>query len=261
MKRIFPLACAALILAACSGARHSTSSLTLMSWNVGALGKFSENSAAQVSDMVKGYGADIVGLCELDSCTLRSNGVNQLEELTGLFGKGWKGVFGRALAFGGGQYGVGVASRCRIVSSFLIPLPKLDGSEPRACQVVETPQCWFAVTHLDFTEGEARMRQAMIVSSALKDRCKGKPVFLTGDFNSEPDSEVIGFLRRDWEMLSPALPSYPSTDARVCIDYIFVLKGSADYELLNSEIVSECPYTDVTTASDHLPAVVTLKLK
>ena len=53
MKHIIPFACTLLILAACSSSRHNSSSLTLMSYNVGALCKFNEDSAPEVAYVIK----------------------------------------------------------------------------------------------------------------------------------------------------------------------------------------------------------------
>ena len=254
MKHIIPFACTLLILAACSSSRHNSSSLTLMSYNVGALCKFNEDSAPEVAYVIKSCGADMVGLCELDSCTLRSAWVNQIEEIEGLLGRRWEGVFGSAMPFGGGKYGVGVVSRLPILNSFLVPLPRFDGSEPRACLAVETRDFWFAVTHLDFTGGEARGLQAELLSAALKERCKGKPVFLAGDFNSTPDDPVIMRLLEDWELLSSSAPTYPSDAPRVCIDHIFRLRDGT-FPRVKAEVVGG----DVAeSASDHLPTLVRL---
>ena len=65
---------------------------------------------------------------------------------------GWNYWFSMAMAYREGAYGVGVAVPDQILNSFSISLPKGDGSEPRACSVVETKKFVLASTHLDYTD-------------------------------------------------------------------------------------------------------------
>lgn len=260
MKRFYPIVLATFLACSCSAGTTSytepAGSITIISYNVGVLNKYCADSAPLVAGLVKENEADLVGFCELDKCTVRSKGRDQLKELTGLLGKGWKGKFCSALHFGGGDYGVGVASRKKILRSFQIHLPKGDGSEPRVCQVIETPECFFAVTHLDYTQGTARDRQATQVSETLRKKCVGKPVILCGDFNAAPDSRTLELLGRNWEIVSSGAYTFPSREPRACIDYIMVLKGSCSYLVEKAEVISEGEA--VRDASDHLPTLVRL---
>ena len=69
---------------------------------------------------------DVVALQELDSMTGRSGRHDQLGELASR--TGYHPVFGAAIEFNGGLYGVGILSREMPVSTKRIPLP---GEEPR----------------------------------------------------------------------------------------------------------------------------------
>ena len=55
--------------------------------------------------------ADLVGISELDSCTVRTGRVFQLKKFAELMGKEWSYEYSRAMAYQGGAYGDGIASR------------------------------------------------------------------------------------------------------------------------------------------------------
>lgn len=240
--------------------------LTIVSYNVGAFNKYVKNSSPAVAKMMKEVRADVIGLCELDSCSLvRNQRRDQLAEFVGQMGEGWFGHFGKAMSFGGGGYGVGavVSPRFRIRDSYTIALPKGKGSEPRAAAVVETDRFIFACAHLDFADAPSRLKQAEVVSEKLMERFKetGKPVILCGDMNAAPDNPTMDYFRENWDIVSPYDLSFPSDKPRACIDYIMVLKGSCNYRAVSRTgartfFMSGNP----KTASDHLPVVVKLRL-
>lgn len=236
------------------------SSIKFMTYNVGAFGKYSEDSVPEVAAMIGETGPRAVALNELDSCNTRHD-VFQAEYLARCLG-GWEYSFGRAMPYAGGAYGNGVVTRDRIIRSFTIALPKGEGSEPRSCAVVETPGYVFASVHLDHISAEARVRQAGIVSERLVSEYGGssKPVFLCGDFNDTPESRTLGVLSDDWELLSDTSYSYSSQDPYVCIDYILVLKNGARVKPLKSEVMREFKSGDVKHASDHLPVYVKVRI-
>ena len=71
-----------------------TRTLCVMTYNVGAFGKYKENSIPDVAAAVRAAGADIVSLNELDSCN-RRHGTYQLEEFANAMG-GWDYHFASA---------------------------------------------------------------------------------------------------------------------------------------------------------------------
>ena len=87
------------------------------------------------------------------------------------------------------------------------------------------------------------------------------PVFLCGDMNCEPNDEPITELKKNWTMLSVTKNTYPAINSKKCIDFIFVLKNNANYELVASDVPTNFKYGDVKVASDHLPVYVDVKLK
>lgn len=243
-----------------------TYTLTVVSYNVGTFSKYVRDSSGEVAAMCLEVGADLIGLCELDSCSvIRNDRRNQLAEFVGELGDGWTGHFGKAMTFGSGGYGVGAVAgpRFRVDTSYTVPLPQFDGTEPRAAAVLETDRVIFACAHLDYAKGEARDKQAEILSHKLTARyvMTGKPVILCGDFNAAPDSRTLDYLRQYWDIVSPYDLSFPSDKPRVCIDYVMVLKGTCDYRVVGrAGVRSKFKFGNPATASDHLPVVVKLRL-
>lgn len=236
------------------------SSIKIMTYNVGAFGKYSEDSAPEVASMIKEAAPRAVALNELDSCNRRHD-VFQAGHLAQCLG-GWEYSFGRAMPYAEGAYGNGVVTKDRIVRSFTIALPKGNGSEPRSCAVVETPGYVIASVHLDHVSSEARLIQVRTVSERLVSEYgrTAKPVFLCGDFNDTPGSETLQALSKDWTRLSGTAYSYSSRDPHVCIDYILVLNNGARVKTLKSSVLDSFRSGNVSHASDHLPVFAKVRI-
>ena len=119
-------------------------------------------------------------------------------------GLGLVSCFGAALDLGFGlSFGNAVLSRFPIIDSCTTSLPNERGAEPRALLTakIDAPfgPVLFGSTHLAwrFDEGALRMRQVQAIASELEQRRNGisYPPILVGDFNAEPDSDEIRFLR------------------------------------------------------------------
>ena len=265
-KYTFIIVLLAGLFAAIQPASAQKRTVRLMSYNVGAFGKELEDSAPMIARMITELGAETMGLNELDSCNRRHD-INQAQHLADELNKvaaarnerpRWQGRFGRAMAYAGGAYGCGIVSRSRIVDSYYIALPKGEGSEPRVCVVIETPRYVFATCHLDHIGEAARLEQARVLTEALQARYGNsrKPVFLSGDFNDEPDSAVIRQLSRDWTLLSPLEYTYSAKHPHVCIDYFWLLHNGARAAVTSSAVPTAFSTGDVLTASDHLPVYI-----
>ena len=84
----------------------------LVTYNVGVFTKYvSDGSYQMIADMMTEGKADLVGISELDSCTVRTGRVFQLKKFAELMGKEWSYEYSRAMAYQGGAYGDGIASR------------------------------------------------------------------------------------------------------------------------------------------------------
>ena len=77
--------------------------VTVVSYNVGVFNKYVPDSSGEVAEMMQEVRADVIGLCELDSCSVvRNDRRDQLKEFVAKMGSGWFGHFGKAMGFGGG---------------------------------------------------------------------------------------------------------------------------------------------------------------
>ena len=188
---------------------------------------------------------DVVALQELDSMTGRSGNRDQLGELASR--TGYHPVFGAAIEFDGGQYGVGILTREMPVSTKRIPLP---GEEPRVLLVVELEDYVIACTHLDLDEAQRMASVPLIVEEAQRWQ---KPFLLVGDWNDEPSSELLELMTQYFIVLSGEEATYPADEPAVCIDYVAVFNGRA--EAIDSHVIDE------PEASDHRPLVVWVRLR
>ena len=169
---------------------------------------------------------------------------------------GYDGHFARAFPFADGAYGNGTISAKPVLKSYSVPLPKLEGSEPRSIAVIETEEMVFASTHLDFKASSKE--QAVVLNDWFASHFSGyaKPVILCGDMNSRPESDTIKELEKCWTRLSGTGFTYSVEDPHGCIDYIFHLNGSAPVTVVSADVIT----SGVSELSDHLPVKVTLTL-
>ncbi len=188
---------------------------------------------------------DVVALQELDSMTGRSGHYDQIGELA--LRTGYHPVFGAAIDFDGGRYGVGILSHETPVSTKRIPLP---GEEPRVLLVVELEDYVIACTHLDLEEAQRMASVPLIVEEAQRWQ---KPFLLVGDWNDEPSSELLELMTHYFTILSGDEATYPADEPTECIDYVAVFNGRA--EAIDSHVIDE------PEASDHRPLVVWVRLR
>ena len=188
---------------------------------------------------------DVVALQELDSMTGRSGHRDQLDELASR--TGYHPIFGAAIDFDGGQYGVGILSHEIPLSIRRIPLP---GEEPRVLLVVELEDYVIACTHLDLDEAQRLASVPLIVEEAQQWQ---KPFLLVGDWNDTPDSELLEVMTQHFTVLSGDEATYPADEPTECIDYVGVFNGRA--EAIESHVIDE------PKASDHRPLVIWVRLQ
>ena len=188
---------------------------------------------------------DVVALQELDSMTGRSEQRYQLGELAAR--TAYYSVFGSAIDFDGGKYGVGILTREPPLSTKNIPLP---GEEPRVLLVVELKDYVIACTHLDLEEEQRLASIPLIVEEAQRWQ---KPFILAGDWNDTPDSELLQEIKKSFTILSGNAPTFPADEPQECIDYVASYKGHPT-EAIEYIVIDE------PAASDHRPLVVRLKL-
>ena len=188
---------------------------------------------------------DVVALQELDSMTGRSGQHNQLGELANRIQ--YYPVFGSAIDYDGGKYGVGILTREQPVSTKRIPLP---GEEPRVLLVVELKDYVLACTHLDLEEEQRLASVPLIVEEAQHWQ---KPFILAGDWNDAPDSQLLQEMTQYFTINSGNQATYPADTPQECIDYIATFKERLAVTL-------EYDVIDEPAASDHRPLVVSIQL-
>ena len=188
---------------------------------------------------------DVVTLQELDSMTGRSGHRYQLGELADR--TQYHPIFGSAINYDGGKYGVGILTRENPLSVKCIPLP---GEEPRVLLVVELKDYVIACTHLDL-EAEQRLASVpLIVAEAQRWQ---KPFLLAGDWNDIPGSPLLQEMTKSFTILSGDDATFPADEPQECIDYVASFKGQS-VMVLKSNVIDE------PKASDHRPLVVNVGL-
>lgn len=126
---------------------------------------------------------------------------------------------------------------------------------------------WVFNTHFDHVGKEARTKSAVLIIDKIKSlNTEGYPVFLTGDFNMEPDHESIDYITqtlKDSKAISEIDFGPEGTfngfhfDQPVTrrIDYIFV---SEDVKVNKYAVLSD--NWNMQYPSDHLPVLIDAKL-
>ena len=127
---------------------------------------------------------------------------------------------------------------------------------------------WVFNVHLDHIGNEARIKGVQLVLSKIKEfNTKNYPVFLMGDFNSEPDTPQIAEIKKvmdDTREISKEKPFGPSGTfnsfkhneaVTLRIDYIFISKNS-NLKVLKYAVLSDA--INLKYPSDHLPVYIEL---
>jgi len=125
---------------------------------------------------------------------------------------------------------------------------------------------WVFNVHLDHIGNEARIKGVQLVLSKIKEfNTKNYPVFLMGDFNSEPDTPQIAEIKKvmndtkDVSVEKPFGPAGTFNDfehnkpVTLLIDYIFISKNSG-LKVQKHAVLSDSK--DLKYPSDHLPVYI-----
>ena len=188
---------------------------------------------------------DIVALQELDSMTKRSNFHYQLGELASR--TSYHDIFGKAIEFDSGTYGIGVLSRELPLSTRNIALP---GDEPRLLLVVEMKNYVLACTHLDLEE-EPRLESVPLIVEEAK--LWEKPFILAGDLNDSIESPLLKEITKYFTINSGDEPTFPADEPNERIDYVATF-NNCQVKMIESVVIAE------KEASDHRPLLVKLQL-
>lgn len=235
-----------LAMLAVSATTVSAQKVRVMSYNVrNGNGMDGIKSIERCADIVYKAKPDVVAVQELDSMTRRNNFyvLGKMAEHAG-----YHAYYGPTIPYRGGKYGIGVLSKKPALSVKFHRLP--CRKEPRGLLVVEFKKYYLLCTHLSLNEQDRVTSVGIIrnIVSKLK-----KPVFIAGDMNALPTSKPITIFKEYATLLSDDSQfTFPSTNPRICIDYIFGSNGS--FSVLKNHIFND------TLASDHHPLYVDVKI-
>ncbi|MFT3927532.1 MAG: endonuclease/exonuclease/phosphatase family protein [Myxococcales bacterium] len=226
---------------------------------------------------------DFIGLQEVLELDLGGNRTSQAQEL--IEGTPYQYVFGCAqMMMPGLEFGNAVLSKHPILASETLRLPGEESGETR-CVVyarLGTPfgEVPVFVTHLNWKlhQGSVRVRQVKRLVELIEERApvgKGFPPVLMGDFNAEPESDEIRWLRGHatlegrsvyfadaWVYGGDGSPGYTfdrrnpyaarAHEPPRRLDYIFVRGPDSQWngEPLSTRLVLDAPEEGVW-ASDH----------
>ncbi len=225
---------------------------------------------------------DLVALQEVDQGTRRAGGVDQPAELARL--TGMEVVFGRNIDFDGGGYGTAVLTKLPIRSHESVKLksfypPTATNAEQRGVQVVELgkkdgPGLLFLNTHLDYRPpDDERMASAATINELILKR-ENELAILAGDFNAQPQSQVIAEFAKQWKIagwgtgvVSARLKgnraaardglmlfTYPAEEPEKWIDYV-MCRPADHWKIVEVRVLEE------PVASDHRPVLAVLRRK
>ena len=207
-----------------------------------------------LAKVVEESGADVVGLQEVSRGWLIWGGVDMLTWLSQRLDMPY--VSGPT---GDAQWGNAILSRYPIVSAETFPLPPDDLLLLRGYIIAEIDAGGGTITLIDthFTHRGRDYAVRELQASALVSAWDGVPsTVIVGDMNATPDSDAMqilsgaGLINVAAEIGTLPIFTSPADNPSRQIDYIW---ASPDLGFEDLEIVQ-------TTASDHLPVVVTIAL-
>ena len=277
MKRLIYL-----LAAVASTACGSATSLSVMTFNM----RYDNPEDGQnnwrfrrerIAGVIKAQEVDVLGTQELLS--------NQFNDLSGLL-TGYQGVgVGRLDGAESGEYCAVFFRKDRFTlldsgTFWLSETPEVVGSLgwDGACERIATwvvlrdrdgRELFFIDTHLDHVGQVARDEGVSLLMKRIETLSGGRPVILTGDFNSEPGSSVVAHVQKDGVLRdAKAIAAQRSgTDwsfsdfgqipeaERPLLDYIFV---SGDIEAVRYEVLPDI--FDGGYVSDHAPVMAVVKI-
>lgn len=239
-KSVFLIFIASLFFTAASATGQNLRVITYNLHNGVGLDKVRDH--ARLANIISSAQPDFVGVQEVDSLTRRSGQrylLGELAELTGMVP-----VYAPAIDYDGGKYGIGILAKSEPDSVVRIPLPGRE--EKRVLVVTYYNNVVFANTHLSLTPEDA-LASAGIIHDVLGN--EKRPVILTGDLNSLPDSPAIKALMADFTIVSPeGIPTFPANAPTERIDYIMVSRDK-NCRVTQSDVIND------PVASDHRPVI------
>lgn len=209
-----------------------------------------------VVSVIRKENPDVVTLQEVDKLVPRSNKQDQTRLIANQLNMDYH--FYKAINLGGGEYGVAILSKYKLSNIKQLTLPKVENKAETRILGYADIEFWgqkitIACTHLDARDEPTRVLQTEAIVKELQP--VANPIILCGDMNSSVGSKSMKFLQEYFEnsCTNNCGLTVPSVNPKNTIDY--VLTRNTNWLVKSHSVIAE------TYASDHLPIMVTFKLK
>lgn len=228
---------------------HAQNDLRIMTYNIrNGMGMDMKPDYKRTANVINQFHPDIVAVQEVDSVTSRSNKRFVLGELSDMTGMHYS--YAPAINYDGGKYGIGLLSNEKPLHTQHISLPGRE--EARVLLIAEFEKFVFLVVHLSLTPEDQLASIGIIEKELIKIK---KPIFIAGDFNAYPNSDIIKQLSKRFKVLTPPEKTYPADIPEECLDYIALDKNTYKPKLFRNSFVINEP-----EASDHRPVLLDVRL-
>ena len=214
--------------------------------------RVTDDEVRRTAALISSVAPDFACLQEVDNKTTRSSGIDEtarIAELTGMHG-----VFGKALDYQGGGYGVAILSKNEPLS---VTTRMVEGSETRLLLICEFDDFCVATIHLD---NNKTLRLESIATIREELAKLSKPVFLTGDWNATPESDTLALIKEFMVVISPehdivTLNSQIGVRDEYVIDYVAVDSAHREDFYVRRAWCADNRVNGIGS-SDHDPVVV-----
>lgn len=230
----------------------------ILAWNIRhSEGLDGKADLDRVAKAIVAAEPDLVALQEVDVGVQRTGKIDQaalLAKATNM-----QVAFGKAIDFGGGEFGNAVLSRWPIAWSKVRPLPRGDRGERRSLLVtdIDLPgdeNLTFLATQFDQPlRGKARIQAADDIAE-FTPLLGEDPALFCVDLRSELDSEPGARLERHWTVANAEfVPTTPADEPTKQWHFVMV-RPAERFRVVEVKVLEEA------TASHHRPVLATLEL-
>lgn len=234
-----------------------TTKLKVITINMRMSGEMVNYDMAPFVEFIRAENPDFVALQEVDYMTVR----NKMQDVVTILGAelGMFPLFGRAMAYTSGSYGVGILSKYPFMNSKTIVVNPTGSREPRSCSFIDVKLpsgkvVRLGATHLDTSNSQVQISMVGKVVEVMN--TQNLPNLLLGDFNAQPGGETINYCKIFWDDLSSESGlTFPYPNATSKIDFIMGYpKGAWSTKSIRT-------VRDGISFTDHCPIVAEVELK